>query len=270
MISLLFDPLFRLPFLTGLALAGLLPLIGMYLRLRNEWLAALALAQLASAGALVATALGAPLLPGGVGLAVAGALLKGRLGRSGDSGYALMLLAGWGTSILLVANLPIAERLGHALFDGQLYLIGDEQFVAVLAIAVVAAGLLRWLSRPLLLLRFFPEFFRARGLPEGRYNLVFDALGAVTLALATTSIGVIAAFGLVFVPPWIAFRRAGSWRRGLAWSVSAGVGCYVVAFGLALLLDQPFGPVCALVLAAAAGLAAVLPGSPRGVPSRFA
>ncbi len=259
MIDLLFDPLFRLPFFTGLVLAVLLPLIGMYLRLRNEWLAALALAQLASAGALIAAALHLPLLLGGVGLAVAGALLKGRLARAGDSGYALMLLAGWGTSILLVANLPIAERLGHALFDGQLYLIGDAQFVAVLTLAVAAAGLLRWLSRPLLLLRFFPEFFRARTLPERRYNLAFDALGAVVLAMATTSIGVIAAFGLVFVPPWIAYRRAASWRRGLAWAAGAGVVCYLVSFVAALAFDQPFGPVCAIVLALGAGVGAALP-----------
>ena len=39
-LDLLVDPLFRVPFLTGLLLAGLLPLIGMYLRLRGEWLAA--------------------------------------------------------------------------------------------------------------------------------------------------------------------------------------------------------------------------------------
>ena len=50
-LDLLVDPLFRVPFLTGLLLAGLLPLIGMYLRLRGEWLAALAFAQMASAGA---------------------------------------------------------------------------------------------------------------------------------------------------------------------------------------------------------------------------
>lgn len=270
MTGLIFDPLFRLPFATGLALAVLLPLIGMYLRLRNEWLAALALAQLASAGALAAAAAGAPLLPGGIGFAVAGALLKGRFGRAGDSGYALMLLAGWGTAVLLAANLPVAERLGHALFDGQLFLIGDGQFAAVLTLAAATAVVLRWLSRPLLLLRFFPDFFRARALPEGRYNLGFDALAAVALALATTSIGVIAAFGLVFVPPWIAFRRGANWRGGLAWAAGAGAGCYAAAFVIALAFDQPFGPVCALVLAVAAALAAVLPGGSGGVRSRFA
>jgi zinc transport system permease protein len=74
------------------------------------------------------------------------------------------------------------------------------------------------------------------------------------LALATTSVGVIAAFGMVFVPPWIAYRRASSWRRGLAWAALLGVAGYSLAFVTALAFDQPFGPVCALVFALAAAL----------------
>ena len=40
----IFDPLFAMPFFTGLVFAVLLPLFGAYLRLRDEWLAALAFA----------------------------------------------------------------------------------------------------------------------------------------------------------------------------------------------------------------------------------
>jgi len=251
-LQILFDPLFRIPFLTGLALAVMLPLLGMYLRLRHEWLAALALAQIASAGALIATLLGIPLLAGGVGLAAVAATAKGRMGRAGDSGYALILLLGWGISILLVANMPIAERVGHALFDGQLYLIGDSQLAIAVALLIGGGLALHRLSRPLLLLRFFPGFFRARAMPERHYTLAFDWLAAIALACATTSVGVIAAFGLVFVPPWIAYGHGGSWSRGLVWSAAVGVACYLVSFILALTLDQPFGPVCALILAFAA------------------
>ena len=84
--ELLFDPLFRVPFATGLLLAGILPLIGMYLRLRNEWLAALAFAQMASAGALVAMVLDGPMLAGGVLAALLAALVKGLLARAADLG----------------------------------------------------------------------------------------------------------------------------------------------------------------------------------------
>ncbi|MGE5946401.1 MAG: ABC transporter, partial [Betaproteobacteria bacterium] len=77
-------------------------------------------------------------------------------------------------------------------------------------------------------------------------------LAAVLLALATMGVGVMGAFALVFIPPWIAFRRAGNWRAGIIWSVVIGVAAYVIAFALALALDQPFGPVLALMLAAVA------------------
>ena len=56
------------------------------------------------------------------------------------------------------------------------------------------------------------------------------------------------AFALVFIPPWQAFRRAANWRAGLCWALGIGVAGYVAAFALALGLDQPFGPVLAILL----------------------
>ena len=50
MLARVFDPLFVTPFVTGLAYSVLLPIFGAYLRLRDEWLAALAFAQTAAAG----------------------------------------------------------------------------------------------------------------------------------------------------------------------------------------------------------------------------
>jgi hypothetical protein len=140
--ELLFDPLFRVPFATGLLLAAILPLIGMYLRLRNEWLAALAFAQMASAGALVAMVLDGPMLAGGVLAALLAALVKGLLARAGASAYALMMLLAWGGGVLLVANHPLAEQAGHALFDGQLYFTGEAHLLVTALAAVVVLPVL--------------------------------------------------------------------------------------------------------------------------------
>ena len=55
--------IFLIPFLTGLGFAILLPVLGSYLRLRDEWLAALAYSHVAAAGALLALVAGfAPVL----------------------------------------------------------------------------------------------------------------------------------------------------------------------------------------------------------------
>ena len=52
-----------------------------------------------------------------------------------------------------------------------------------------------------------------------------------------------ATFCLVFLPPWVAFRIAASWKRALVHSAGFSVTAYLAAFVLAIVLDQPFGPV---------------------------
>lgn len=251
--ELIFDPLFARPFAVGLMFAALLPLLGCYLRLREEWLAALALAQMAAAGALLSLLTSLPLMAGGLAGASAAVALKyvfedGKRQRQGAA-YALLLLIGWGIAVLLVSNLPLAERVGHALFDGQLYFTEMPHLVAAAVCAVLVIGGLWLLAPRLLTAHFFPDFFRSRGGSARRIGLAFDVLVAVTLALATMSIGVMSAFALIFVPSWLAFQQAGSWRGAQGWAVILGAAAYTLAFALALMFDQPFGPFLALVLA---------------------
>ena len=107
--------------------------------------------------------------------------------------------------MLLIANLPIAEQFGHALFDGQLYFTGMADLLRVGLfdvvrghdVLVVAATAAR---------KNVSRFFSASGMSARRYHLFFDLLVAVGIALTTATIGVMAAFGLVFVPPMIAYQ----------------------------------------------------------------
>lgn len=257
---LLFAETFWQPFLAGLAFAILLPRLGCYLRLRGEWLAAFAYAQIAAAGALVAMVFSLPLLLGGGAaalLAAAGKRLAGTSPRAQQqqaAAYPILLLLGWGLSVLLVSNLPMAERLGHALFDGQLYLTDGSHLLAGVLWAGIALLLLRPLSRRILLAQVFPDHFRASGQAQWPTQLGFDLLTATSLALATMMLGVMAAFALIFIPPWLAFRHAGSWRHGQMLALMVSLGAYLFSFLLALPLDQPFGPILALVLVAVAAI----------------
>ncbi|MFZ2266059.1 MAG: metal ABC transporter permease [Azonexus sp.] len=246
----MWNDLFLIPFLTGLGLAVVLPLLGCYLRLRDEWLAALAYSHVAAAGALLALVAGLAPGVGGLaaaGLAGAGKHLFARRQASGASS-AMLLLGGWSVAVLVAANQPLAERLGHALFDGQLYFANGEQLGLVCAAMLVGLLLLRVLSQHLLLAHVYPDFFHVRGLRAWPIQGGFDVLAALLLALATMNMGVMGAFALVFIPPWLAFRRAGSWRKSLWLALLIGVLAYVVAFLAALGLDQPFGPILALLL----------------------
>lgn len=248
--ELLFDPLFRVPLFVGLVAATVLPLLGCYLRLRNEWLAALGLAHIAAACHLFGMALHAPLLLSGAGGALAAVALKQLLKREGNGGYALMMLGGWAALYLIAANTALGESLSHALSDGQLYFANADQLIALGIGGGITLALMPWWNRRLLRACFFPAHEAANKLPAWRWHLSFDLAVALLLALATGAIGLMGAFALVFLPPWLAFRLAPNWRSGLLIAMLAGVAGYLIAFVLALKFDQPFGPVLVAVLLA--------------------
>lgn len=243
--------LFVIPFLSGLCLALLLPVLGCYLRLRGEWLAALAYTHVAAAGALIGLMVGLAPLWGGLLAAASIGLGKHGLARrlADGAAYPLLLMSGWAISILLAANSPLAERLGHALFDGQLYFAGTAHLLGLASWLLLALFVLLRLSNGLLLSLLYPDFYRLRGQAAWPVVTGFDLLAALTVAMATMTLGVMGSFALIFVTPWLAFRQAQSWRRSVLLAALIGVLAYTLAFALALGMDQPFGPVLAIVLA---------------------
>jgi zinc transport system permease protein len=256
----LFDPLFLLPFVNGALLSLLLPMLGVYTRLREEWLASLGVAQTAAAGVAIGSLISNAVTVGALaGAAVAG-LLKRLAGRSGNDLYAVLILIGWSAALLAAANTTRGEDLARALIEGQLYFTSRWHLVALVFAFLAAGVLIPWLSPRLLLGRFFPSHFLANGVTHPRHELVFDMLLAGCLTLASMTVGVMAAFGLVFVPAWVAFRFAGSWRSTLALSSGLGLISYVVSYAAALVLDQPYGPVLVAVL--------LLVAATRAIPAR--
>ncbi len=248
------DKLFVVPFFAGLALAVLLPLVGKLLRLRDEWLATLGLAHLAAAGALLGLALHLPTFVGALAGALTGAGAKQASGGRSNSAYGLMILAGWALTLLVAANTALGDALAHALIDGQIYFAGWRELIIAVVVLFMALPALRWLTPRVIAARLFPERESANGLPAWRWHLGFDVLAATAIAAGTATFGLMASFALIFVPPWIAFRRAPDWRRARWLAVGIGVIGYGLAFGLALAFDQPFGPVLVGLLVLSFGI----------------
>jgi zinc transport system permease protein len=244
-----FDPLFLVPFVNGLLLALLLPVIGTYARMRGELLASLGVAQVAAAGIGLAAFLGLSVALGPLVAILAAATVKALTGRTaGNDAYALMILAGWCAALLLAANTTRGDELARALLEGQIYFTTGVHLWTLALIVAAAAGVGPWLSARVLVGSLFPDYFIANGVRNPKHALLFDALLATSLALAATVVGVMGAFALVVVPPWVAFRLAAGWRSTLWLAGAVGFVAYVASFGLAVVLDQPYGPVLVLVL----------------------
>ncbi len=248
--AVLVDPLFQVPFAAGAAITLALSLLGALLRLRDEWLAALGLAHLAGASGLAGLALGLPAVVGAPLGAVAGALAKAFGRYRGNAVYALMILIGWSATLLVAANTALGSALGHALVEGQLYFAGKLHLAIALALLGVIALVLPRMAPRLIHARLFPGSATASRGADWRWGSGFDVLVALGMALGTGIFGLMAAFALVFVPPWLAFRQACSWRQCVRITLWVGSSCYLLAFVLALSLDQPFGPVLVVVAVA--------------------
>jgi zinc transport system permease protein len=253
--GVLFDRLFLMPFLNGLLLASLLALLGPYSRMRGDWLASLGVAQAAGAGLLLGALAGGGATLGALCAAAVAAIAKTVLGRrSGNDAYAVMLLVGWSAALLLAANTARGEDLSRALLEGQLYFTGRSQLWTVALLLVLVIAMVKTLSRHLLLSCLLPDRLVGERRPAARYDLVFDVLMAISLALAATVVGVMAAFALVFIPAWVAFGFAASWRSTMTWSLLLAITAATSSFALAIIFDQPYGPVlvAALIVAGSA------------------
>lgn len=254
MIEVLFDPIFRVPFLTGLCLAAALSLVGAFLRMRNEWLAALGLSQMAAAGGMASVFLGVPVLAGAFGAAALAMLVKAALPRVGNSHYALMILLGWSGTLVLGSYMDHGRVIGETLLRGQLYFTHGGHLAGALGLLVVVVAAFRWLSPRLLTARFFPDYHGANRIPVWPYTMLFAVVTMTAAVLGTISIGAFPAFAMLFVPPWIGFVLVDGWVRSVAASVVIGAVAYVLAFVLAVLIDLPFGPVLTGLLVLAASL----------------
>ena len=245
---LLFDPLFRVPFLVGLLLAAGLSLVGALLRMRNEWLAALGLSHITAAGGMLAAFLHLPVLVGAFGAAGAAILVRSALPKVGNSHYAVMILLGWSATLLLGSFMDHGRTIGESLLLGQLYFAYAPHLFGAAALLLITMSVFPWLSPRLLTARFFPDYHAANRIRTWPYRVVFALLTLTAAVLGTISIGAFPAFAMLFVPPWVGFVLVDGWARSVSASVAVGVVAYVAAFVLAILIDLPFGPVLTALL----------------------
>lgn len=245
---LLFDPMFRVPFFTGLLLAAALSLIGALLRMRNEWLAALGLSQIAAVGAIAANVLHLPVLIGAFAAAGLLMVLRVALPRIGNSHYGLMILLGWSGTLLLGSFIDHGHVVGEHLLRGQLYFTHSGHLLGAVILLVFTLLLFPWLSPRLLTARFFPDYHKANLKPVWPYSIIFALLVIGAVVTGTISIGAFPAFAMLFVPPWVGFVLVHGWVRSLLASAFVGCVAYIAAFVLAIVIDLPFGPVLTAVL----------------------
>lgn len=253
MLGLLTDSMFHAPLLAGLLAAAALGLLAAPTGIREEWLAAYALAQCAAAGVVVVLALNLAPLLGAVLGALTGVLFKGLLIKIDNRAYAYLWLGAWTLGLLIAANSHAGEALAHALVEGQLYFTRWPQVGMNGVFLLVLLFLWPRLAATWLRERLLPGTMPTPARTQALQRLILDLLLAAGVALGTATFGVMATFGLLFLPAGAALCAAQSWHQAQILTIALAVSGYLVAFILALAADQPFTPVLLAVLLVLAG-----------------
>jgi len=186
----------------------------------------------------------------GTGLAP---LARSSSGLSGAMGLLMSLAIA--AALLVLSISGVNASAAFELLWGSILATKTGDVILLGALAVIVPGLFLWRRRQLALLLHDRELAACSGVPVNRLTLVLLVLVAIAIAGAIRLTGALLVDALTLLPALAARRLAQSLTGMALWAVGIGVVVNLAGFALALLLDQPPGPVLVL-LAGAVALAA--------------
>ncbi len=247
-----FVELFTWP-LVALGLSALAaPLVGCFLLVRGTAFHGIVLPQVAAFGVAVGFALEpwlashgpgdhvahdvpqAYLLAWAFGAVAAAMIVLGRVPKahaSGSSVSAAVFAIASGGTVLAAQLAPHGGLHVDALLSGETLATGafDAVLIGVAAAITLAVVLFRW--RDLTVAGHDPDFLAALGRSPGRTSLPLHWVTAIVVIVGSLTIGVLAMFALLVLPPLTARRWARSMKGMLV--AAPGVGLLSAACGAA-------------------------------------
>lgn len=217
-------------------------------------------------GLVLAALAGAPLLLGGMGgVAVAAALVAvaGRDPRIGaDTATAVVVTGMFGLGALLALSPDTPARLEELLFGDPLGAT-DADLAAAGTLALLGAGALLALYRPLCSVAFDDPGARALGVRPGAVRLALLMLLAAAIAIAVQGLGSLLVLAVLVAPAVAVRRHASSPRAAMLGGAAIAVGAGVAGIYASHHLGSAAGASVALALCALAALGGAIPAGVR-------
>jgi zinc transport system permease protein len=206
----------RKALLTACLLALVILCIGVAASLKRFSMIGDALSHASLAGIAGGLVLGVNPVAGAVVTGVLAALsieaLRKRFGLYGEMAVAVVMSAGLGLAGVLSGFVPSGAGFTAFLFGSIVSISGLELgLVGLTSAAVLLAFIL--LYRELFLIALDERQARLSGVPVGRVNAVFTILTAVTISIASRTVGALVVSSLMVLPAACAMECAKSYRQ---------------------------------------------------------
>ena len=204
-------------------------------------------------GVVVSYIVGLPLAVGAFAAGMCCALLTGYLKENSrikqDTVMGVVFSGMFGLGLVLYTKIQSDVHLDHILF-GDMLGIGWRDIAETGAIAAVAAGILGFKWRDLLLHAFDPAQARAVGLPVRWLHYGLLAILSLTIVGALKAVGLILAIAMLIAPGAIAFLLTRTFRGMLVVAVLVATIASFSGVYLSFFLDSAPAPTIVLLMTA--------------------
>lgn len=244
--------------ITGIAIAIICSLMGVFLVLRRYSLFGDALAHMAFGGISVGMLAGVYPLWTAFAVSVLGALGITKLRKStkisGDAAIAVLLVSGFGVGVLLIsATGGFRVDLFSFLF-GSILLISTEDTLLILGISAGIIAALTILRKQLLHMTFDEEQAKVSGLNIDRLNYIFVVLASITVITSMRLVGILLISALIVLPNITSMMFGKSFKKTVIISISISVFSVVSGIILSYYLDlAPSGTIVMITVAILVG-----------------
>jgi ABC-type Mn2+/Zn2+ transport system permease subunit len=218
-------------------------------------------------GLVVAALAGLPLLVGGVaGVAIAAVAIglasrDTRIDSETATAVTVTGMLGLGSLLALAPDAP--ARLEELLFGDPLA-VSDGDLIAAGALALLGAGALLALHRPLSAVALDAAGSRAFGVSPTVVHVALLCLLAAALAVAVQGLGSLLVLAVLVAPAVAVRRRANSHSQAIALGAVTAIGAGWLGIYASDVLGSAAGASVALALCLAAAIGSALPGRQAG------
>ncbi|MFY9300683.1 MAG: metal ABC transporter permease [Candidatus Nitrosotenuis sp.] len=244
--------------ITGIAIAIICSLMGVFLVLRRYSLFGDAISHMAFGGISVGMLVGVYPLWTAFAVSVLGALGITKLRKStkisGDAAIAVLLVSGFGIGVLLISATDGFKVDLFSFLFGSIFLISLEDMLFILGISAGIVAVLVALRKQLLHFTFDEEQAKVSGLNVDRLNYVFVILASVTVITSMRLVGILLISALIVLPNITSMMFGKGFKKTIAISISISVFSVVSGIIASYYLDlAPSGTIVMISVAILVG-----------------
>lgn len=239
----------RKAFIVGILLAIIIPCIGLIVVLRRLSMTGDALSHMSLAGVAVGLIIGInPVLGASIACIIAAfgiEFIRKRFKKYSELAIAIIMSAGVGLAGVLSGFVGNSANFNSFLF-GSIVAITNFELAMVVIISTVVISVFLLLYKELMYMAFDETSAKMAGVPVKRINIIFTILTALTVSIASRTVGALIISSLMVIPTACGMQYGKSYKQTLIYSIIFALAFTVI--GLTVSYYQGLKPGGTIVL----------------------